>query len=408
MKENGRKQNYQAVALLSSTLCGTLMGFLASVVNTNFLNPEDYGDVRYVQNIIQLLSWLLLFGYFFSGSRLLALSSDEKKSRELRGTLVIILAVCSVLLILATGVAALFHNRRMLLLMLLSLPVCLYPLLLNYVNTTLQGDNHIGRICIARLLPPVLYIAIAYFIYSRHGASSSLMILLQWGIYSAILIAVIISTRPEFRNLRQCFTELNRENRKYGIQLYYGSLAMMATNYLPGVMLGFFNEDNVNVGYYTLALNLTAPLAYLPGVVGTAYFKKFADLSSIPVRVLRTTVLITLATCAAFVLLAHPVVHLFYPEEYDCVATYASWMSIGFCVHGIGDMLNRYLGSHGQGNGIRNGSFICGAVKLFGFTLLVWLFNINGALVTNVLASMAYCASMVFYYKRFVVDNKTE
>lgn len=408
MKEKGRKQNFQAVALLASTLCGTLMGFMASVINTNFLNPEDYGDVRYVQNIIQLISWLLLFGYFFSGSRLLALSSDEKKSREIRGTLVIILAVCSALLILATGVVALFHNRSMMQLMMLSLPVCLYPLLLNYVNTTLQGDNHIGRICIARLLPPVLYIAVAYFVYSRIGASSSLMILLQWGMYSVILIAVVISTRPVFRNLRYSYTELNRENRSYGIQLYYGSLAMVATNYLAGVMLGFFNDDNANVGYYTLALNLTAPLAYLPGVVGTAYFKKFADLSSIPVRVLRATVLITLATCVAFVLLAHPVVHLFYPEEYDCVATYASWMSIGFCVHGIGDMLNRYLGSHGKGDGIRNGSFICGAVKLSGFTLLVWLFNIDGALVTNVLASMAYCASMIFYYKRFVGENKTE
>lgn len=396
------KHDYQAAVLLFSTFCGTAMGFVASIVNTRFLGPEDYGDVRYVQNIIQLISWTLLFGYFFSGSRLLAISTNEKKSRELRGTMIVILAICSLLLILSTMVVSLFHNGIITHLMLVSLPVCIYPLLLNYINTTLQGDNFIGRICIARLLPPILYVIIAYFVYSEFRVSSSLMVLLQWGIYSAVLLCIVLSTRPSFRGVAHCFVELNNENRQYGIQLYYGSLAMVATNYIAGVMLGIFNDDNSNVAYYTLALNLTTPLSYLPGVVGTAFFKKFANLSCIPKIVLKTTVLITLLTCVVFVVLAKPVVHFFYPDEYSCVATYASWMSVGFCVHGIGDMLNRYLGSHGQGCGIRNASFFCGAVKIVGFTLLVWLFNIEGALVTTVLSSIVYSGSIVFYYCRFV------
>ena len=62
------KQNKQVVILYASTLLGTLLGVLSSVINTRFLDPIDYGDVRYVQNIINLIASLLLFGYSRSGT----------------------------------------------------------------------------------------------------------------------------------------------------------------------------------------------------------------------------------------------------------------------------------------------------------------------------------------------------
>ena len=71
------KHNTQVLYLYVSTLLGSLLGFATSIVNTHFLSESDYGDVRYVQNLITLLASLLLFGYFLSGSRLLALSKVE-------------------------------------------------------------------------------------------------------------------------------------------------------------------------------------------------------------------------------------------------------------------------------------------------------------------------------------------
>ena len=71
------KHNIQALYLYISTLLGSLLGFVTSVVNTNFLSESDYGDVRYVQNLISLFSCVLLFGFFLSGNRLLAVSQSE-------------------------------------------------------------------------------------------------------------------------------------------------------------------------------------------------------------------------------------------------------------------------------------------------------------------------------------------
>lgn len=400
------KHNIQVIYLYASTLFGSLLGFATSIVNTHFLSESDYGDVRYVQNLITLQASLLLFGYFLSGSRLLALSKYEVRSRRIRGAMVLILLSCAVLLVMGTGVIGLcHHNLTVRHLFFVSMPVCFYPLLTNYINTTAQGDNHIGRLAVTRVLPALLYVPIAYAVYSYWGATSMLMALLQWGVYCIVLIVVVVSTRPVFRDLRPVFADLRSENCSYGIHLYYGSLAMVATNYLAGVTLGIFNDDNVNVGFYTLALTLTTPLSYLPGIIGTAYFKRFVSESRIPPKVFKATLLITVVSCICFIVFIRLVVDWLYPEAYAVVGVYASWMAVGFSVHGLGDMINRFLGSHGEGRSIRNSSYACGVFKVLGFVVLVWLWDIEGALVTNVVSSCVYCAALFYYYHKHVNSN---
>lgn len=164
------KQTKQVVILYASTLSGVLLGVVASIINTRFLSPADYGDVRYVQNIINFIASLLLFGYFLSGSRLLALSNNELRSRTIRGTMLLILIMACVVLSLSMLVCYFAHspaNPAIAQLFLISIPVCYYPLLLNYINTVSQGDNHIGRLSIARLLPTLLYILTAVFVYQQ-------------------------------------------------------------------------------------------------------------------------------------------------------------------------------------------------------------------------------------------------
>lgn len=404
------KQSKQAIILYVSTLLGTLLGVLSSVINTRFLNPIDYGDVKYVQNIINLIASLLLFGYFQSGSRLLALSNEEKNSKNIRGGMIVILAFASVMLLIMMICNYFFHTAhpRLAYLFLVSLPVCIYPLLNDYINTTAQGDNHIVRISINRLLPVLLYVPLGFSIYSSYGATSTKMMLLQWGINSLVAVIVIISTKPSFKGLKLTFVQLHEENKNYGIQLYYGSLVMVATNYIAGITLGIFNEDNANVGFYTLALTVTSPLSMLPAIIGTTYFKEFAHQKKIPSKVLKLTLLMTTLSCIIFILLIHPIVKFLYSDSYSLVGVYASWLAIGYCVNGIGDMLNRYLGSHGEGKSIRNASFACGAFKIFGFSLLVYFWNINGALLTFVVSSTIYFICMVIYYIKFVMSAQKE
>ena len=389
--------------LYGSTLIGVLLGVLSSIVNTRFLAPAEYGDVRYVQNIINFLSSLLLFGYFLSGARLMALSDDRQYVARVKGTMILVLCAVCLVLIMAMPVCHFLHTDKpaVAVLFLVSMPVCFYPLVMNYIDQTAQGDNQIVHLSMARLLPFLLYVPIGYVVYSLYGATSVRMVLLQWGIYSLVYIGVIVATRPVFRNLRPIWEQLKDENRRYGIQLYIGYLVMVSTNYLAGISIGYFNEDNSEVGFYTLALTVTAPLAALPSIIGTTYFKKFATESRIPRKVIITTVAMTMATCVLFVLLIHPVVRWLYTDRYAVVGTYASILSVGFCIHGLGDMFNRYLCSHGQGVSVRNASIANGIFKILGFTVLVALFNTGGAIATTLACDVVYFACLIYYYVRF-------
>ena len=77
--------------LYTATVASALLGILTSVLNTRFLPPDLYGDVKYVGNLITFCSGFLLLGYFVSGCRLIAIEKNARIIREYKGALILIL-----------------------------------------------------------------------------------------------------------------------------------------------------------------------------------------------------------------------------------------------------------------------------------------------------------------------------
>jgi O-antigen/teichoic acid export membrane protein len=284
----------------------------------------------------------------------------------------------------------------------ITITVCGSVLLLNYMNTTAQGDNSIYSIAAARLLPSAIYLGVAYLVYSHFGASSWLMLVLQNGIALIVLSTIILYNNPSFKNLKQTFKALREENKSYGLQVYYGSLASVSVQYIAGITLGIFAADNANVGFYSLALTVTGPLALLPSIIGTTYFKRFAHENCISSKILYSTFAMSLLSLTGFVILIYPVIGILYDERYSEVALFACILAVGFTFHGLGDVFNRFLGAHGQGKPLRNGAFISGAIALLGYTIGVCFFGIWGAIFTKILASLSYFISMVIFYLSYI------
>ena len=399
----------QVIMLYISSFLGMIIGMLSSVINTSVLVPEQYGDVRYIQNIIAFVSSLLLFGYFVSGSRLLALSKDEYYSRRIRGAMCAILGITQGVLMLVMLFMYFFSsydNNPISYLYLIALPVCGNVIMLNYINTTAQGDNHIGRISAARLLPTTIYVIVAYFIYKYFNATPALMLLLYNGIAVMTLLAIIISTKPVFKDLRGSFKILNEENKKYGFNVYIGSLTAVSTGYIAGITLGLFCENNTEVGFYTLGLTLSGPLAMLPSIIGTTYFKRFANENRISKKVMQSSILITIISLFAFILLIDFVVDYLYNDSYSQVSNIAIWLAAAVSIHGFGDMLNRFLGAHGKGKELRNAAFICGGILIIGNILFVYLWGITGAVITKIASSAGYFFTLLYYYLSYTKTNR--
>lgn len=400
---NLNKSKRQVILLYSCTIIGIFLGVLVSIVNTRFLEPSSYGDVRYVNNIIAFFSGIFLFGYFVSGSRLLALAKDKDEANKIKGGLVFILGITIILMIVVMLISGFIHDyclhKKFYYLFYLVVPVCGSTLLLNYINTSSQGDNSITTIAFARLLPQLIYIIIAFLVYKYSGASAEKMLLLQNGIAVIILLLLIFKNSPNFSSLKQTLYKLKDENKKYGLQVYYGSLANLSIQYIAGVSLGVFGNDNTNVGYYTLALTVTSPLMMLPNVIGTTYFKQFAHQSFIPRKLLLGTYLMSIASLCAFIILIYPIVDILYNDSYANVAFYASVMAIGFTLHGLGDVYNRFLGAHGKGSYLRNAAWISGFISLVGYTIGIYFYGITAAIITRILSSSIYYFSSLLSRK---------
>lgn len=407
---NINKQRKQVLILYGSTIIGVFLGVISSVINTRFLPPDEFGDVRYVQNLIGFISSLLLLGYFTSGSRLLALSKSNEYSRKIRGAVIFVMVVTMLILSLSMFLFYIYSLMNgidnLSPLYLVSIFIGGNVILLNYINTTSQGDNHIGRIAIARLLPTFCYIVAAVVLYNLFSATPLLMLSLYNGIAVLILSVIIYSTKPDFKDLKDSLKTLNDENKRYGLQVYIGSLSGVSTSYIAGITLGSFCYSNASVGFYTLALTIATPLSMLPATIGTTYFKQFANQKQIEKKIIYASILMTLMTLVVFILSIDLIIQILYDEKYSSVGTYASFLAIATSMHGLGDMFNRFLGAHGQGKQIRNGAFACGIITTIGSIVLVYYWQISGAIITKILGSMTYMIMMVYYYKAFTKKYK--
>ena len=405
-----KSNKYQQVLVLYiSSLLGILLGVLNSVINTRNLVPELYGNYRYVQNIISFVSSILLVGFFTSGSRLLALSKEEAYSRRIRGAMCTILGITNIILMIVMAVLYMLSigkgNSDLTSVYLVSIPLCGNILFINYINTTAQGDNQINRIALARFLPSLLYCSTAFLIYHFIGASSSLMLALFNGSAIIVLGSIIISTKPSFKNVKESFRILNEENKKYGFNVYLGSLMGVSTQYIAGIALGQISATNAEVGFYTLALTIAHPLATLPGTIGTTFFKSFAENGQISKKVLRGSIAVTILSFIVFSLSIKYIVGFLYDESYSSVSIYSIYLAAAACVNGLGDLFNRFLGAHGQGRQIRNGAFACGVVVLLGSFTLIPIWGIYGAIATRVFSATTYFICMVLFYLVFIKKN---
>lgn len=401
-----KKQKQVSILYLCSIL-GILFGVLASIVNTRFLSPNSYGDVRFVQNFANAGAVILYMGYFISGGRLLALWKDESDKMNLRGTMLLVLCRSALLLYLFMIVCSIIYSNKpnLSVLFLLALPLCLYLLFNNYLFNVSQGENRVGILSALELCPYALYVPVSFVTYYYYGATARKMMMLQGSIYLIVTIFLTLLIGFSFNKIKLCYKELKKENLVYGNQVYLGSLVMTVSTYLAGIGIGLFGENNIEVGFFSLAVTVSNPMAVLPSVIGITFFKDFTSLQVIPNKVLKGSILLTVTSCVAFISIIKPLVIFLYSKDYAIVGEYAILLSIGFSTHGLGDLFGKFLLSHGQGKLVRNSSVLCGLVKLIGYVIMVYFWGVYGAIFTTIMADFVYSGNMIIGYIHHVKKN---
>jgi len=399
----------KAIVMYGASFLSVALGFLISILNTRILGPEKFGDFKYIETVVRLVASLVSVGFFLSLARLIALNNDSVKEKKYLGLFVVVLSIISsigiLLVFIYSYIEPLYFDKtfgstfRTLFFLLPAITAHMALI------EALKGLNKIYTLALLSILPTATYAIIIYYLSQVIEVNIELVLLLYYGLLLLNNLFIIYKLKPSFKYGKELIQELHKENKFNGRPIYYGSLAGVATANMAGISISYFLNDNKQVGFFMLALTVCSPLLIIPSVLGTTYFKKFVHLSKIPSKVIIFSLSITIMALIVFYALIDFVIIKFYSEEYLPVSHIAKFLIIGFIFHGLGDLLNRFLGAKGEGKKLRNAAFIVGIINILGYSLLIKYFQMNGAIITKILASCLYLIVMLYYYINFTKKN---
>ena len=402
----------QVAGLLSVNILSIPLSVITSIIITRFLGPSDYGSFKFILNLFSLATVIFTFGFFQAGNRALVLNSDSRKASELYGAELIISGLLFLFFAISFCGYAFFdkniNEKGLRLVLLLSIPFSWVFLISKYFEVLFQADNRIRLLAKARLFPHLIYfvtILILYYFLKNYSGNRLILILASYFAGNIIVaVYIIVKINPSFGNLRDRVREIIHYNKLYGFNVYIGSLFAVGFTQLTGILISYFATDNSGVGYYSLAVTIAAPLAFIPNVIATTHYKDFSTSERVSKKLLNITLAISFTALLCAILLVGPFVRIFYGVEFTTVVKLTYIVSFGIMLNGLGDFFNRFLGSHGEGKALRNSAFIVGLSVMILNIILIPLYGEYGAALTTFVSGLIYFVCMYIYYRKLVSD----
>lgn len=393
---------FQAGALYGSMILSVILGFGVSIANTRLLGPEQFGDLKFLQSIFMFLSPFISFGIFTTGSRLLALSTEENRQKEILGSLIFTGILFSVAYSLFVALSAFIvdpvFSGNFKMLILITAPFAIAIPLQQHVEKLLIGLNAIYKLAFLTTLPKVFYLlAVVAYIFFVKSLTVQTALIFQLLTLLMVTAALVIKASPDFSKVRHYFPEIIEKNRTHGLPIYYGMLFSVSAKYLTEILIAFF-INNESVGYYSLAKAMTIPFSLLPISISQTFYKNFAHSDRIPFRITALTILLSVLSLIAFFLIIKPLIIAFYSEKFLASLPITYVLSIGFILNGFGDYVGRFLGAHGKGVMIRNTAFAVGTVTVVCSVVFVKYFGLTGSAYVIVVSNLTYLGMISYYY----------
>ena len=409
----------QSVTLMLWNFMSLPLTFVTNIVITRYMGATSYGDYLYVQRVFDFVYIILGFGVLQSINRAVLLAKDkgEQEMREYYGSgylcLLVIYAIICISLYAFTFISPNIREKGLVDIMLCVIPFSLVHYTATYFEQVLPASNKIKELIIQRYYPRIglFILSLALYLVVKKvdlGVSPIVVVWsLFWGTQIIVYLYLFKRIRPSFANIKSKVRDIISIDKQFGIQVYFGNLFSTAFTALMPIFLSYFGEDNAGVGFYSLSLMLSQPLSFIPVVVATSHYQKFADYKSIPRKLMVMTFLISGAALLILWVLVTPFVKFFYTPEFSPVIYLTFISSVGTLLYGISDFFSRYLMAQGKGKPLRNSSFIVGFTTLIMSVLLIPWIHETGAAITHVAAGVIYFFVIVYYYRKCVIDNVT-
>jgi len=400
------KKNLGVLLLYVSTIVGLGFNFLGSILNSKMLSKESFGDFKYIQSYLLLLNSVINFGFFQSGSRIIAVAENKKKGQIIKGYLLYLcVAGLIIMFVLTLGIRLLgtrVLSDRVFHYLLIFFPLFIAHPLMNYFESAFQAERKLLSFSLYKLVPPIAYIICLLIGRSFFSGIISYNIITYYSCSLLVFVLFFSFDKVKFKWKSEELDELLLANKEFGLQIYYGALWGVGTGYLLTILVGYYNVNNVDVGRYSLAYTLVTLLTFLPTIFGTANFKDFVTAEKLPRKVLYQAIFSSLILLLLLIFTIDFWIKLFFNSSFVIVGLLVKIGAITAVLHGFGDFINKFLIAKGRGRIIKNAAIITGIIQLISAFIFIPRYSAVGAMIANAIGSGAYfLIFMIYYYKNY-------
>lgn len=411
-----RKGVRQAASLFSVNIIGIPLAIVTNIIVTRYLGTKLFGDYKFICSVFNLATLIASFGFFQAGNRVVVLTKNIDKTRGYYGALLVIMSMLFV--IMSIGLLIFVQNDNNISSKgLTSFISCIVPLGFiilwgQLYETVLPADNQISLLAKMRLYPKIINLiaALMLFFFANGLAWNKLLVilLLYNGSQLLLYIYVTIKVKPVFRGLRQKVNDIVEADKTFGFNVYIGSLFGVGFGYLTEILISYFGSNNVDVGFYSLALTFTQPLTFIPATIATTKYKSFAFSNTIPRKLLLTTLSLSFLSVIGLWVLVPPFIKYCYGEAFLPVIGINFLVCIAIFFYGMSDFYNRFIMAHGKGARLRNSAFVVGISTLLFNFLLIPKYGAYGAAYSRIIIGIIYLTMMYYYYRLTVKELKEQ
>lgn len=397
----------QTVNLLLTNFLGLPLSIGISILLVKMLGAEGFGDYSFINSIFIFSVLIFTIGIFHSGGRALVLNKSEIEGRKYYGVelilLVIIFFLMSAVLILYSFFDNNLNTKGLSEIFLMVLPVGIIFLFNNFIDILLQADNKIKAISFYRFFSKLFHLILlvsVYFISYNKKFNVDIVFLFYIFFLSYLFIFYFIAKylNPIFVNTENNLKSIIFHNKEYGFNIYIGGLVAVGFVSLSPILIGYFSDNNDDVGFFMLALTFCAPITLIPNTVATVFYRDFYKNKKIDLYLVLFTWIVGFVSVLILILITEFLILRFYGADFFKVISLIYIMAFGFLIHGIGDFYNKFLSANGESIKIRNNSFFVGFISIFLGIILIYSYGVYGAAYSRVLVGVVYLLTVYRCY----------
>ncbi len=331
--------------LYGSMILGMGLSFGSSMFTTRYLNPDEYGNLKFITTFWYLLSILFTFGIFHSAGQALLKENDSIRIRRIIGGDILISFFIGVFIsilsfVLAVPIETIFKINISQSLRIVSPFLFILPMK-DSLTLAFQCTNKINLLSFLNILPPVFFLVYLSLLPVFTKANLINITIGQQLSFTVVIVVMMIVLKPSFNDLKNTFKNINQFQSNYEAPIA-SQLCSVVTQQLNRLGIVYW-VDSASIGYYSLATQLVDPLRLIPSSVATVSFKEFSTQNKISKNVLRATVLAAFGALIAILIVFGKPLTWIYPETYaQSISSIGRVLAFSSMFLGLGEIINRF------------------------------------------------------------------